>query len=280
MVALSRNVAAKHAMEMLLTGEMIAAGEAWRIGLVNRVVPAGEELRGRDRARPHHRRRNRRLTVADRQGGLLPPARDDALPRPIAYAARGDGRQHAGRATPRKASAPSSTSASRAGRTGEPRRLCRRLYPRDPPLGEDDRHGRRLGQRGAAELFRAEISRRPRLPRLSDQSGPRRQEILGLHVYRLARRRAGADRHGRHLPQLGGRRRGRRRGAGARRRSPRSSGCSSTVRNDEAAAARRGRRRQGGDEPLPQDRVRPPLRAKSPGWASIPAPSRPSAPRS
>src|SRR5438132_4658098 len=38
MVALSRNVARKHAMEMLLTGEMIGAEEAKRIGLVNRVV--------------------------------------------------------------------------------------------------------------------------------------------------------------------------------------------------------------------------------------------------
>jgi len=39
MVALSRNVSRKHAMEMLLTGEMISANEAYRIGLVNRVVP-------------------------------------------------------------------------------------------------------------------------------------------------------------------------------------------------------------------------------------------------
>jgi enoyl-CoA hydratase/carnithine racemase len=38
MVALSRNVARKHAMEMLLTGEMIPAEEARRIGLVNRVA--------------------------------------------------------------------------------------------------------------------------------------------------------------------------------------------------------------------------------------------------
>jgi enoyl-CoA hydratase/carnithine racemase len=38
MVALSRNVSRKHAMEMLLTGEMVAADEARRIGLVNRVV--------------------------------------------------------------------------------------------------------------------------------------------------------------------------------------------------------------------------------------------------
>lgn len=38
MVALSRNVAPKHAMEMLLTGDMIDAATAARIGLVNRVV--------------------------------------------------------------------------------------------------------------------------------------------------------------------------------------------------------------------------------------------------
>ncbi|TNF00005.1 MAG: enoyl-CoA hydratase, partial [Gammaproteobacteria bacterium] len=38
MVALSRNVSRKHAMEMLLTGEMISAIKAERIGLVNRVV--------------------------------------------------------------------------------------------------------------------------------------------------------------------------------------------------------------------------------------------------
>jgi enoyl-CoA hydratase/carnithine racemase len=43
MVALSRNVARKHAMEMLLTGDMISAEDAHRIGLVNRVVPAGSE---------------------------------------------------------------------------------------------------------------------------------------------------------------------------------------------------------------------------------------------
>lgn len=44
MVALSRNVARKHAMEMLLLGEMVPADEAHRIGLVNRVVPAGAAL--------------------------------------------------------------------------------------------------------------------------------------------------------------------------------------------------------------------------------------------
>lgn len=43
MVALSRNVARKHAMEMLLTGDLISAEDAARIGLVNRVVAAGHE---------------------------------------------------------------------------------------------------------------------------------------------------------------------------------------------------------------------------------------------
>jgi len=43
MVALSRNVSRKHAMEMLLTGELISADDALRIGLVNRVVAAGHE---------------------------------------------------------------------------------------------------------------------------------------------------------------------------------------------------------------------------------------------
>jgi enoyl-CoA hydratase/carnithine racemase len=43
MVALARNVSRKHAMEMLLTGKMISAEHAARIGLVNRVVAPGTE---------------------------------------------------------------------------------------------------------------------------------------------------------------------------------------------------------------------------------------------
>jgi enoyl-CoA hydratase/carnithine racemase len=42
MVALSRNVPRKHAMHMLLTGDMVDAARARDIGLVNDVVPAGE----------------------------------------------------------------------------------------------------------------------------------------------------------------------------------------------------------------------------------------------
>jgi enoyl-CoA hydratase/carnithine racemase len=43
MVALSRKVASNHAMEMLLTGEMIPAKRAYEMGLVNRVVATGRE---------------------------------------------------------------------------------------------------------------------------------------------------------------------------------------------------------------------------------------------
>jgi len=43
MVALARNIPRKAAMEMLLTGEMISAEDAARIGLVNHVVAPGSE---------------------------------------------------------------------------------------------------------------------------------------------------------------------------------------------------------------------------------------------
>ena len=44
MVALSRNLCAKHAMEMLLLGEMVPAEDAARMGLVNRMVQEGKAL--------------------------------------------------------------------------------------------------------------------------------------------------------------------------------------------------------------------------------------------
>jgi enoyl-CoA hydratase/carnithine racemase len=43
MVALSRNIARKHAMKMLLTGETVSADEAAAMGLVNEVVAPGAE---------------------------------------------------------------------------------------------------------------------------------------------------------------------------------------------------------------------------------------------
>ena len=42
MVALSRAVSRKHAMEMLLTGDMVGAEEAQQMGLINRHVPAAQ----------------------------------------------------------------------------------------------------------------------------------------------------------------------------------------------------------------------------------------------
>lgn len=42
MVALTRNLSAKHAMEMLLTGDMIPAVRAAEIGLINRALPTAE----------------------------------------------------------------------------------------------------------------------------------------------------------------------------------------------------------------------------------------------
>ena len=42
MVALSRNLANKHAMEMLLTGDLVPAARAAEMGLVNQVVPSAE----------------------------------------------------------------------------------------------------------------------------------------------------------------------------------------------------------------------------------------------
>ncbi|MDI9846488.1 enoyl-CoA hydratase [Rhodoblastus sp. 17X3] len=52
MVALSRNVAHKHAMQMLLSGDLIDAPTALRFGLVNELVPAAElEARTREFAR-------------------------------------------------------------------------------------------------------------------------------------------------------------------------------------------------------------------------------------
>jgi enoyl-CoA hydratase/carnithine racemase len=46
MVALSRSIPRKRAMEMLLLGEMLGAEDAATYGLVNQVVPAGDALAG------------------------------------------------------------------------------------------------------------------------------------------------------------------------------------------------------------------------------------------
>src|SRR4026208_476868 len=53
MVALSRNVSRKAAMEMLLLGEMVGAEDAKTLGLVNRVGPADRAAHGAARVRRH-----------------------------------------------------------------------------------------------------------------------------------------------------------------------------------------------------------------------------------
>ncbi len=75
-VALSRNVAPKQAMEMLLTGVPIDAGEALRIGLVNRVAPEGARTGALALARlvaeksPEAIRFGKRAFYAQREQGL------------------------------------------------------------------------------------------------------------------------------------------------------------------------------------------------------------------
>jgi enoyl-CoA hydratase/carnithine racemase len=86
MVALSRNVARKDAMEMLLTGDVIAAAEACRIGLVNRVVPA-EELSGTTAALARKIAAKSMLTVQTGKQAFYAQA-DMALDEAYAYTAR------------------------------------------------------------------------------------------------------------------------------------------------------------------------------------------------
>jgi len=80
-VALSRAVARKPAMEMLLLGEAVPAEEARRIGLVNRVVPAGRAM---DEAMDLARRIASRSAVAVRMGKRS-FNRQLGLPLPDAY---------------------------------------------------------------------------------------------------------------------------------------------------------------------------------------------------
>ena len=74
MVALSRNVARKPAMEMLLTGDFVDAAEALRLGLVNRVV-AEDQLDTAIDALCCPAPRQAARCARPGQGRLLPPAR-------------------------------------------------------------------------------------------------------------------------------------------------------------------------------------------------------------
>ena len=73
MVALSRNMPRKHAMEMLLTGEPVSAATARAMGLINRVVTVRHRARRRHCAGAEGGEQIR-LHRQDRQGRVLPPA--------------------------------------------------------------------------------------------------------------------------------------------------------------------------------------------------------------
>ncbi len=63
MVALSRNISHKHALQMLLTGDLIDASTALRFGLVNELV-AGDELEHKTLELAHKIAAKSALTVA------------------------------------------------------------------------------------------------------------------------------------------------------------------------------------------------------------------------
>ena len=86
MVALSRNVASKHAMEMLLTGEMTSAARAAEIGLVNHAV-APERLREVTEAMARRIAAKSAMTLATGKRAFH-AQREMALPEADDYAAR------------------------------------------------------------------------------------------------------------------------------------------------------------------------------------------------
>jgi enoyl-CoA hydratase/carnithine racemase len=84
MVALSRNVADKHAMEMLLTGDMTPAQRAAEIGLINRAVAPGD-LREATMAMAHKIASKSSMTLATGKRAYH-AQRDMSLPDAYTYA--------------------------------------------------------------------------------------------------------------------------------------------------------------------------------------------------
>ena len=114
MVALSRNVPRKQAMEMLLTGEPVPAERARDIGLINRVVPAGPE---RDAAIALAQKVARKSAYTVKLGKqAFYHQAEMNLAEAYRLRRRGHDREHDGARRRAKASAPSSKSASRNGR--------------------------------------------------------------------------------------------------------------------------------------------------------------------
>ena len=74
MVALSRAIGRKRALEMLLTGEMIDAETAAEWGLINRAVPASDAAGGNPKACRQHRKR-KSVNGGNRQARLVRPDR-------------------------------------------------------------------------------------------------------------------------------------------------------------------------------------------------------------
>ena len=86
MVALSRNVSAKHAMEMLLLGYMVPAARAAEMGLVNRVVPA-QALQAQTQSFAEKIASKSSLTLATGKGAFYAQA-EMPLSQAYAYAAQ------------------------------------------------------------------------------------------------------------------------------------------------------------------------------------------------
>ena len=94
MVALTRNIARKQAMEMLLTGEPVSATSARQMGLINRVVAAGTEFEAALNLAQKVALKSA-LHRKTRQDRILPAGRNGSRGR-LSLCVRGHDREHDG----------------------------------------------------------------------------------------------------------------------------------------------------------------------------------------